>query len=444
MNLARALRLPEASTANHQWTIAFVGSGGKSTALFQLAHQLPPPVIVSATTHLHIDQIRLADSHWIAEKPADLAGLEEHLHGVTLVTGPRLGDRTKGLDEASLSRLRASCKSHNTPLLLEADGSRQLPLKAPAEHEPAIPPFVDAVVVVAGLSGLGKPLTEEYVHRPEIFAHLSGLRPGETIPPEALVRVLSHPAGGLKNIPPQARRLLLINQCDTPELQSQARGMVESLLPAFHAVIIASLGLPVAIHAVVEPVAGIILAAGGSSRFGQPKPLLDFHGKLFVRAVAESALAAGLSPVVVVTGAKADSVGSAVSDLPLVVSHNPAWQDGQSTSIQVGLRALPSGTGAAIFLLADQPQVPTTVLRALCAAHARTMAPIVAPLVQGQRANPVLFDRLTFPALRSLHGDIGGRAVFSKFPVMYMPWHDEQLLSDVDTSEDYRKLVDGG
>ncbi|MCX6037982.1 MAG: NTP transferase domain-containing protein, partial [Chloroflexi bacterium] len=99
--------------------------------------------------------------------------------------------------------------------------------------------------------------------------------------------------------------------------------------------------------------------------------------------------------------------------------------------------------GAAIFLLADQPQITPTVIRALSEEHARTLAPIVAPLVGGQRANPVLFDRVTFPDLMALSGDGGGRAIFSQYPVNYLTWHDESLLSDVDTPEEYKKLVNG-
>ena len=462
MNLAQALRLGTTPC------LALVGAGGKSTALFHLARELPPPVIVTATTHLHMDQIILADSHWIGEKPEDLAGLEENLRGVMLVTGMVDGDRTTGLNNNLLSWLREVCDSHNLPLLIEADGSRQRPLKAPAVPEPVIPEFVETVVVVAGLSGLGKPLVEEFVHRPAIFARLSGLRLGETITPEAITRVLTHPSGGMKNIPPQARRIVLLNQADTPALQAFAKGMAEQLRSSFHAVLIASLNPQSSIinhqsiiYAVYEPVAGIILAAGGSSRFGQPKPLLDWQGKPFVCAVVETALAGGLSPVLVVTGANAEQVKAVVRDFPVIIAHNAGWQNGQSTSIQTGLRSLPppplrevsppslgfvggwQEVGAAIFLLADQPQVTPTVLHALTKEHARTLAPIVAPLVAGQCANPVLFDRVTFPDLMALRGDVGGRAIFSRVPVNYLPWYDESLLSDVDTPEEYTKLVNG-
>ena len=439
--------------------VAFTGSGGKTTALFQLARTLSgveeQPVLVTATTHLHIDQIKLADSHWVGEMPEDFVDLEKNLLGVMLVTGPVDGDRTKGLNNNSIYWLREFCGYHDLSLLIEADGSRQHPLKAPAEYEPPVPEFVETVVVVAGLSGLGKPLTDEFVHHPEIFSRLSELALGESITPEAIYRILTHPAGGLKNIPEKARRVVLLNQADTPELQAQAKALAENLLTAYQSVLIASLGQS-QIHAVYEPVAGIILAAGEAKRFGQSKQLLDYHGQPFVRSVAQTALASGLSPVVVVTGANAQQVEPAVMDLSVTIVRNTDWQNGQSSSIRAGLHALPPPSlrdtspksfgfgggreGAAIFLLADQPQVTPTVIRALVEQHTVELAPIIAPLVQGQRANPVLFDRVTFPDLMALTGDVGGRAIFSKYPLMYLTWHDESLLVDIDTPDDLKKF----
>ena len=461
------MRLENAFRISNTACIALSGSGGKTTALFQLARSLSGaegrPVIVSATTHLHVNQIKLADSHWCGEEPGDFATLKDNLRGVILVTGPVDGDRTKGLGDFIIHWLHDFCNQHTLPLLIEADGSRQRPLKAPSDNvspsvggEPPIPDFVEAVAVVAGLSGLGKPLSGEFVHRPEVFARLSGLAMGETISSEALLCVLTHPEGGMKNIPALARRMVLLNQADTPELQAQAKALAGNLLEDFQSVIISSLGQSL-IHAVYEPVAGIILAAGEARRFGQPKQLLDYHGQPFVHAVAKAALASGLSPVLVITGANAEAVEDAVHDLPVTIHRNTDWHNGQSSSIKAGLKALrhPSlresshkffkfeagrGIGAAIFLLADQPQVTSTVIRSLTEKHSQTLAAILAPLVAGQRANPVLFDRATFPDLMFLNGDVGGRAIFSKYQVTYLPWHDESLLLDVDTPEDIERL----
>ncbi len=440
MDLARALR------ASSTPIIAFVGAGGKSTALFQLAHLLSGPqhlpVLVTATSHLHVDQINQANSHWIGHSPADLAGLEEHLQGVLLVTGPVEQDRTTGITDEVAAWLRELGGYHDIHLLIEADGSRQHPLKAPAAHEPPIPDFVGQVVVVAGLSAIGQPLTAKFVHRPEIFSELTGLPMGSPVTPEALASLLVHPFGGLKKIPSHTRKTILLNQADTPETQALAAGLARQLIPPFDAVVAASLSSPARIHAAYEPIAAVILAAGEASRFGQPKQIVDYRGQPFVRNVALAALSAGLSPVTVVTGAHAVQVEAALQGLPLTLVRNEAWQDGQSTSLRAGLQALPANTGACIFLLADQPQVTPTIIIALAEQHRRELFPIAAPQVAGRRANPVLFDRMTFPDLQALTGDVGGRALFSKYPPHYIEWLDESLLIDIDTPADLDKLKD--
>lgn len=436
MKLARALRLSASPT-----TVAFVGAGGKTTAMFQLARQLNAPVVVSATTHLGIWQTPLADKHIIATSPSSLEALKHSLSGVVLVTGEIDEDRTRPLDDRSMEWLEEFCGEHSLPLLIEADGSRQKLIKAPNAHEPPTPNFVKTVVVVAGLSSLGKSLADETVHRPEIFGQLSGLNSGETITPSTLSRVLTHTEGGLKNIPENARRVALLNQADTTILQSQADSIVKDLLSEYNSVIISSLKEKL-IFAVHEPVAGIVLAAGQAQRFGQPKQLLNWRGEPFVRAVAKTALESGLSPVIVVTGAYAEQVGLAVQDMPVQVALNKEWQSGQASSLRTGLSPLPPRCGGAIFLLADQPQVTPPILQALVEEHTSTLAPIIAPMVLDQRANPVLFDWDAFPDLMKLEGDKGGRGIFSRHRVSYMTWHDDAMLLDVDTPEHYQRLKD--
>jgi molybdenum cofactor cytidylyltransferase len=437
--LSRALRLSPQLDTNRGRAIAFVGAGGKTTAIFQLARELPSPILVTTTTHLGAWQISLADQHFVAQKISDIDNHE--FSGITLIIDSIQADRVVCVNEDILYWLCAYSQTHNITLIIESDGSRQKALKAPKEREPVIPAFADTVIVVAGLSGLGKVLSEENVHRPELFSTLSGLSLNNSITSDALTRVLTHPNGGLKNIPSRARRVILLNQADTPELQSIGGTMSAPLLEHFDSVIVGS--LQQSHFQTFERTAGIVLAAGGSTRFGQPKQLLDWRGEPFVRVVAQTALNAGLSPVIVVTGANAVDVESKIKDLPVIIVRNENWQSGQASSIRTGVKTLPEETGSAIFLLSDQPQIHTSVIRALTETHATELHPIVAPLVMmEQRANPVLFDRVTFPDLLKLEGDIGGRAIFSKHHVEYMPWHDDRLLLDVDKAEDYQRLIE--
>jgi molybdenum cofactor cytidylyltransferase len=236
----------------------------------------------------------------------------------------------------------------------------------------------------------------------------------------------------------------ILNQADSAEKLALAQRLAQQLLPTFHSVLVAALQNNISpedqVKACYEPVAGILLAAGGSRRLGQPKQLLSWHNQPLVRHIACTGLEAGLNPLIVITGAYHDEVQAALADLPVQVVHNPAWQEGQSTSLRAGLSALPSYVGAAVFLLSDQPYLTPCVIRALRDLHASTLAPAIVPLVEDRRTNPVLFDCATFGDLMQTSGDVGGRALFNRYPVTYLPWLDENLLIDVDTPQDVDRL----
>lgn len=442
MNLLQALRFDKQNKV-----ISFVGAGGKTTALFQLAKQFQveghrSQVFVTSTTHLGTWQTKLANQHIIVNKES-LLNLQMQVsalqNGIVLFTGEIENERTKPIDENSLTWLHEYSKQKNIPLLIEADGSRQKSLKSPAEHEPPIPEFTDIVIHLTGLSALGKKLNDEHVHRPEFFSQLTNLQINESITPESIIKALTHPQGGLKNIPSHAKRIALLNQADTPELKSMGGGIAKQLLNHFDSVLVGSLQQNN--FQVFEKTAGVILAAGDSTRFGSPKQLLDWKGKPFIRHIAETALHADLQPVLVITGIHHAEIESCLKDLPVTVIHNPNYKNGQSESIKLGIKSLPDNIGANIFLLADQPQIPVEVIRALKERHSETLSPIIAPLVlEERRANPVLFDKVTFPDLLQLTGDVGGRAIFDKHKVDYLPWHDDILIFDVDTKEDYERL----
>jgi molybdenum cofactor cytidylyltransferase len=188
-------------------------------------------------------------------------------------------------------------------------------------------------------------------------------------------------------------------------------------------------------------VAAIVLAAGGSTRMGQPKQLLPIDGQPMVRRVAEAACATELAQVVVVVGAQADAVRQALVGLPVDVVFNGSWAEGMSTSVQAGLSGLASGIQAVLIILADQPGLTPDLLNTLVTRYYATRAVIVAPFYQGQRGNPVLFDRSLFDELTTTRGDQGGRMLILRHEsdVERVDVDDPSVLLDVDTRQDYEK-----
>jgi molybdenum cofactor cytidylyltransferase len=449
MQLSDTLRLSKTPR------LAFVGAGGKTTALSILAKEMSKPLLVTTTTHLGDWQTSFVDHHVILGENPDLRMVEDQLEGIVLVTQNKHENRLVGLKPENMKAVYEFCEKHKLSLLMECDGSRQLPIKAPGKNEPLIPDFVDTVVVVAGLTCLGKSVNETTIHHPEIFSTFSNLQQGELITKKALVRLLLHKDAGLKNIPSWARKIVLLNQADTLSLQAQAGSLAKQLLNAYDGLIVAELQKP-RIYGLFEPTAAIILAAGSSSRYGQAKQLLDYQGVPFIRAVTQAAIDANLDPIVIVTGADTIPIENAVKFLDgnIRIIQNPNWQVGQSASIKAGIRAITGGDpfrndrtsgfpGSAIFLLADQPQVAPIFLRTLVDYHTQTLLPVIAPMVEGRRGNPVLFDRVTFPDLLQLEGDLGGRGIFSKYSPHYIPWIESSILLDVDTPIDYLRLING-
>jgi molybdenum cofactor cytidylyltransferase len=191
-----------------------------------------------------------------------------------------------------------------------------------------------------------------------------------------------------------------------------------------------------------DSIAAIILAAGSASRMGRPKQLLDWGGRPLVRVVAEHALAAGVDRVLVVVGAASDAVAAALAGLPVELVENPAYAEGQSTSLRAGVAALGPDVGAALMLLGDQPFVTSAIVERIVEEWRASRAAIVAPVYRGQRGNPVLFAHTIFGELLAIEGDQGARAILAADParIHKVPFDDDLPLVDIDTPEDYTRL----
>jgi molybdenum cofactor cytidylyltransferase len=191
-------------------------------------------------------------------------------------------------------------------------------------------------------------------------------------------------------------------------------------------------------------VSGVVLAAGPSKRFGDdpPKQLLELEGETLVRRVARMALESNLIDVIVVVGYRAREITAALGVLPLQVVVNPDFDQGQSTSVRVGLAEVRPNATAVMFLPADQPLLTRKVVDHLISAHEKTGAPIVVPVFEGRRGAPVLFDCTLFSELAQLSGDIGGRQLFPRYPdkILEVPLTSREPLLDIDTPEDWERL----
>jgi molybdenum cofactor cytidylyltransferase len=173
---------------------------------------------------------------------------------------------------------------------------------------------------------------------------------------------------------------------------------------------------------------------------GRQKLLLEFKGKPVVRWSVESVLP-HVEDCVVVTGQDDAAVRAALGGLPLRFAVNPRPQDGQGSSIAVGVAALKPWTAAALIVLGDQPRTPGGVVPALLAAHARSQKSIVTPSYRVTHGTPVLFASDVFPELRALRGDAGARAVVSARPERVETVAlDVPMPADVDTPEDFTRL----
>jgi molybdenum cofactor cytidylyltransferase len=185
-------------------------------------------------------------------------------------------------------------------------------------------------------------------------------------------------------------------------------------------------------------VGAVILAAGRGTRFGdEPKLLAELDGRPLVRHVAEAALRSTARPVVVVTGHRARDVRSALADLPLRIILNERYEQGQSTSLQAGIRGLPEHAEAAVVLLADMPRIGADLIDGLAAAWIEAGRPAaLIPVFRGQRGNPVVLSATLRAEIERLGGDTGaGPILKGRSDVVLHKVADPSVVQDVDTED---------
>ncbi|HWZ60969.1 MAG TPA: nucleotidyltransferase family protein [Gemmatimonadaceae bacterium] len=192
------------------------------------------------------------------------------------------------------------------------------------------------------------------------------------------------------------------------------------------------------------PIGVVILAAGGSSRLGTPKQLLNIGGDTLLGRAARTALASGVDRVVVVLGAHADACRQALAGLPLDLVVHPQWAEGQASSIHAGLTRLQAiAPAAAIIMLCDQPRISPPVIAALIDRYRVTGARVVSSrYASAALGPPALFDKSVFDDLLALTGDAGAKRIIAANLAEAISFPDGDV--DIDTEADLAKLPDIG
>lgn len=188
----------------------------------------------------------------------------------------------------------------------------------------------------------------------------------------------------------------------------------------------------------------IVLAAGGSTRFGRSKQLALFRGEALVRRALAAANQAGCRPVVVVAGEETEAIEAQLHGLPHVTVQNRQWREGIASSIRAGIQPLLADNaqlGAFFILACDQPLVDAQTLRCLIDLQQTTGKEIAACAYAGTIGVPALFDRSCFPALVALVGDQGAKALILQRANEVATLDFPSGAMDIDTSADYKRLT---
>jgi len=441
VKLARAFGLSKGEV------VAFIGAGGKTSALVGLGYELMEQgwrVLATTTTRVGEDQLDLMPfaMRYDARPSAMSQALSDHRF-VFLYDFIRQNKVFSGEGDW-IRRLLDGVDSD--VLLVEADGARGRLFKALKPHEPMIPPETTLVVQMAALSVLDKPLNEDYVYNPQAMQEKYGFFAETPIKAPWVAQILRDEELGLRGVPPQARIVTFLNQASLGQHSRQrARTIARLALKAsrIDAVAIGSVRAADPVYEVQRPLGAVVLAAGLSSRMGQHKIMLPWQdGRTIIEHIVEQLVRARLEEIVVVLGHQADAVKRLLKPYGVTCIVNKSYKNGEMlVSMQAGLKALGSRTAAALLVLGDQPRIEPRTIYKVLRAYAEGQGDIVMPSYQMQRGHPYVLDRRYWQEILALQVGQSPREVMNAHSaeIAYVEVSNDSILRDIDTAEDYRQ-----
>ena len=194
----------------------------------------------------------------------------------------------------------------------------------------------------------------------------------------------------------------------------------------------------------IPKTSGIILAAGLSTRMGEPKQLLPFGDSTVIETVIDNLLGSKLNEVIVVVGHEAKRVQSHIQCKPVKIVFNPDYQEGMLTSAQCGVESISASADAFAMTLVDLPLITPDLVNLVIDAYIQTEGGIAVPSYNYRRGHPVIFDRRYAAEILALDEISGGvRSIFQKYAddIHYVNVDTDRVLRDIDYREDYEEAL---
>lgn len=423
--------------------VSFIGAGGKTSLMVGLAYELAEAgwrVLATSTVSFDQHQLDLVPRAMpFTAGPDAISDALTQDRFVFLYRGIRKG-KVIGIPRAGVPTLLDNVDSD--VILVEADISNGLPLKAPYEGEPVIPHGTSLVIPVASMAAVGQPLDEEHVYNAAAMIERYGFAEGTNIKSPWIAQVLRDEMLGLHGIPAGARVMAYLNQTGQ---RGRARVIARMALRSsrINGIVLGSVRAAEPVLEIQRPIGAVVLAAGLSTRMGEPKVLLEWsNGRTIIEHILEQLFKSRLDHINVVTGHQAREVKQLLKPLDVNLVHNRAYKSGEMlSSIQAGLSAMPENVAAALIVLGDQPAIQPKVIYQVASAYAEGKGDLIVPSYQKRRGHPVLIGRRYWPEILALPHTATLRDVMNQHNdrITYVNVDTDSILRDVDTPQDYNE-----
>jgi molybdenum cofactor cytidylyltransferase len=439
------MKLHEAFNINRGDVVAFIGAGGKTSTLVNLGYELAEMgwrVLATTTTRIQVDQMETLPRALSLSMGSSAISDALSEDGFVFLYEDINNNTVYGPSPHMIPNLMDAVDSD--VMLIEADVAQGMALKAPFDGEPVIPPDTSLVVPVVSLKALGQPLDDEHVYNVQAIIDRYGFPEGNRIKSPWIAQVLRDETLGLYGVQDNQRVVAFINQTEAKGYNRARARLVARLAlrtGRLHGVVIGSARAANPVYELQRPIGAVVLAAGLSTRMGEPKVLLPWDkDKTIIEHIVAQLITARVDHITVVTGHQSKAVKALLKPLDVQVVFNRSYKTGEMlSSLKTGLRTMPDHIGAAFITLGDQPRLQPKVVYQLLSAYAESNAPIVAPSYKMQRGHPLLIGRSVWAEILNLPRTASPREVINAHSeaIQYVNVDTDSVLRDVDTPQDY-------